>query len=151
MKRVKLEWILRIHTVRHILLYKISDFTSTTSKGGRGEYRRTQMIKGVLELALLDILRERAHYGLEVLQRLNNEGKLDVADGTIYPLMHRMEESGFVVAEWCIEGNRRATRKYYSLTENGNKERDAMRRDWRDLGQMFWRRTGLDVRNVVVS
>lgn len=97
------------------------------------ENRRAQMIKGVLELALLSVLKERAQYGLEILHRLNDEVQLDVADGTIYPLLHRMEASGFVAAEWRIEGRNARPRKYYALTENGNVELEALWENWLDM------------------
>jgi len=99
----------------------------------RSDSRRAQLIKGVLELALLCILKERAHYGLEILQRMNEEAQLDVADGTIYPLLHRMEAGGFVAAEWRIEGDQGRPRKYYALTPQGVRELKSMTDDWRDL------------------
>lgn len=99
----------------------------------RTDNRRAQLIKGVLDLALLCILQERAHYGLEILQRMNEEARLDVADGTIYPLLHRMEASGFVAAEWRIEGDQGRPRKYYALTPKGSAELKTMTSDWRDL------------------
>jgi PadR family transcriptional regulator PadR len=98
----------------------------------RSDNRRAQLIKGVLDLALLCILKERAHYGLEILQRMN-EAELDVADGTIYPLLHRMEASGFVAAEWRIEGDQARPRKYYALTPAGEDELKTMSADWRAL------------------
>ena len=107
--------------------------TGETKAARRGDNRRAQLIKGVLELALLCILKERAHYGLEILQRMNDEARLDVADGTIYPLLHRMEASGFVVAEWRIEGDQGRPRKYYALTPEGAAELETMSNDWRDL------------------
>ena len=107
--------------------------TPTEQRERRGENRRAQMIKGVLELALLSILSKRAHYGLEILQRLNEDARLDVADGTIYPLLHRMEAGGFVTAEWRIEGEQQRPRKYYALTIQGADELKAMSDDWRDL------------------
>ncbi|MBL8542846.1 MAG: PadR family transcriptional regulator [Hyphomonadaceae bacterium] len=99
----------------------------------RGESRRAQLIKGVLDLALLCILKERPHYGLEILQRMNEEAELDVADGTIYPLLHRMEASGFVSAEWRIEGDQARPRKYYALTPSGVAELKSLSADWRTL------------------
>lgn len=99
----------------------------------RSDSRRAQLIKGVLELALLCILRERPHYGLEILQRMNEEAGLDVADGTIYPLLHRMEGAGFVAAEWRIEGDQARPRKYYALTPKGAQELKSMAEEWRDL------------------
>lgn len=99
----------------------------------RDENRRAQMNKGVLELALLCILQKRAHYGLEILQRMNEEAGLDVADGTIYPLLHRMEAGGFIAAEWRIEGEQGRPRKYYALKPRGIAELKSMSDDWRDL------------------
>lgn len=101
--------------------------------GEKRENRRAQMIKGVLELALLSVLKERAQYGLEILHRLNDEVQLDVADGTIYPLLHRMEAAGFVAAEWRIEGRNARPRKYYALTENGNVELETLWENWLDM------------------
>ncbi|MGE0047069.1 MAG: PadR family transcriptional regulator [Hyphomonadaceae bacterium] len=100
----------------------------------RGDNRRAQLNKGVLDLALLAILKEEACYGLEILQRMNEAG-LDVADGTIYPLLHRMEGAGFVAAEWRIEGDQGRPRKYYALTREGGAELKAASEAWRDLAQ----------------
>lgn len=98
----------------------------------RTDSRRAQLIKGVLDLALLAILREQPRYGLEILQLMNAAG-LDVADGTIYPLLHRMEAGGFVSAEWRIEGDQGRPRKYYALTPQGARELKSMTEDWREL------------------
>jgi PadR family transcriptional regulator, regulatory protein PadR len=110
----------------------MTDETSD-KQGEKRENRRAQMIKGVLELALLSVLKERAQYGLEILHRLNDEVQLDVADGTIYPLLHRMEASGFVAAEWRIEGGNARPRKYYALTENGTAELETLWANWTDM------------------
>ena len=109
----------------------MTDQTKLNS-GEKRENRRAQMIKGVLELALLSVLKDRAQYGLEILHRLNAEVQLDVADGTIYPLLHRMEASGFVAAEWRIEGRNARPRKYYTLTENGTAELETLWENWTD-------------------
>ena len=78
------------------------------------------------------ILREQPRYGLEILQLMNAAG-LDVADGTIYPLLHRMEAAGFVSAEWRIEGDQGRPRKYYAVTPQGARELKSMTEDWREL------------------
>lgn len=110
----------------------MTDITKTDQKETR-ENRRAQMIKGVLELALFTILKERAQYGLEILHRMNDEAGLDVADGTIYPLLHRMEASGFVASEWRIEGKQGRPRKYYALTKSGADELEAITHNWLEL------------------
>lgn len=96
------------------------------------EGRGAQWVRGVAELALLSLLGERPHYGLEMLDRLRGEASLPIAEGTIYPLLHRLERAGSVRAEWRIEGSERP-RKYYALTEAGAAERDAQLREWRRL------------------
>lgn len=118
----------------HVILhYKMTGETKPGKGARRSDSRRAQLIKGVLDLALLCILRERPHYGLEILQRMNEEAELDVADGTIYPLLHRMEAGGFVAAEWRIEGDQARPRKYYALTPHGAAELNAMKEDWQSL------------------
>ncbi|HPF24939.1 MAG TPA: PadR family transcriptional regulator [Hyphomonas sp.] len=106
--------------------------------------RRTQMNKGVVELALLAILQERAHYGLELLDRMNGEAGLEVADGTIYPLLHRMETGGFITSEWVIEADQARPRKYYALTPQGRMELKAMAAEWRDLSKRINALVGKD-------
>lgn len=108
------------------------------------EGRGAQWVRGVAELALLSLLGERPHYGLEMLDRLRTEAALPMAEGTIYPLLHRLERAGSVTAEWRIEGAERP-RKYYALTAAGAAERDSQLRDWGRLSarlDTFLKRTG---------
>jgi PadR family transcriptional regulator PadR len=95
--------------------------------------RQTQLKKGVAEMALLTLLRSRAHYGLELLDRLNAEAGLDLAEGTIYPLLHRLEAAGLVRAEWRTETENGRPRKYYSSTPKGVAELASMIGAWRAM------------------
>ena len=61
------------------------------SAGAPGTHQGAQLLKGLAELALLSVLRGRPHYGLEILDRLRGEAGLGLAEGTIYPLLHRLE------------------------------------------------------------
>jgi len=94
---------------------------------------RAQLLKGLAELALLSALRERAHYGLEILDRLRGEAGLGLAEGTIYPLLHRLERAGLTKAEWRIEADGARPRKYYALTAKGRGELDSQAADWRRI------------------
>lgn len=100
---------------------------------GAVENRRAQLLKGVAELALLSLLAERACYGLEILDRLRAGAGLDVAEGTIYPLLHRLERAGLVSAEWRLESEGTRPRKYYALTPAGVTELAAQSAEWRKL------------------
>ena len=102
------------------------------SGGKAAEARTAQWVRGVAETALLSLLGERPHYGLEILDRLREEAALPIAEGTIYPLLHRLERAGAVRSEWRIEGAERP-RKYYALTERGEGERASLLAEWRRL------------------
>ncbi|HEX8569062.1 MAG TPA: PadR family transcriptional regulator [Caulobacteraceae bacterium] len=93
-----------------------------------------QWVRAVSEVALLSILGERPHYGLEILDRLRSEAALQIAEGTIYPLLHRLERAGLVSAEWSISEAERP-RKYYALTPAGARELEAQLREWGRLSR----------------
>lgn len=99
------------------------------------ENRRAQLLKGLAELALLSLLAERACYGLEILDRLRTEAGLEVAEGTIYPLLHRLERAGLAAADWKLDSDGARPRKYYALTEAGRAELVAQSTEWKRLSQ----------------
>lgn len=95
--------------------------------------RRAQQSKGFAEMAILCVLRSRPHYGLELLERINADGGLELADGTIYPLLHRLERSGQVASQWATDTPNGRPRKYYTLTALGRSELSTMLAEWRAL------------------
>lgn len=103
--------------------------------------RRAQLIKGLAEMALLLVLRDGPRYGLELLERLREDAGLEVADGTIYPLLHRLERAGLVGSDWRTETENGRPRKYYTLTPSGRAELDLMLDEWRTLRRKLDRLT----------
>lgn len=99
----------------------------------QNEARRTQLYKGVTELALMHLLKNEAQYGLKILDNLRSEAGLDLSEGTLYPLLHRMEKSGLIVAEWRMESDASHPRKYYSLTQFGTQDLQNQRKDWLNM------------------
>ena len=95
--------------------------------------RRTQMYKGVIELALMSLLADGAEYGLRILDGLRTQAGLDLAEGTLYPLLHRLEKGGWIVAEWRHEIEASHPRKYYRLTSEGAAELAEQSRTWLDM------------------
>jgi PadR family transcriptional regulator, regulatory protein PadR len=77
-----------------------------------------QLRKGCIELAALAVLWPGKLYGLEMLRRLEYCAGIIVAEGTIYPLLGRLERAGFIEAEW-VETGLGHPRKYYTLTPAG--------------------------------
>ena len=79
----------------------------------------SQMRKGSLELVLLALLmNEGEKYGLEIIACLKEKFDLIVVEGTLYPIMNRMQEEGFVIARWEL-GNPGHPRKFYNVTKKG--------------------------------
>jgi PadR family transcriptional regulator, regulatory protein PadR len=95
--------------------------------------RQAQLLKGLGELALLSMLKDRPHYGLEILERLRAEAGVELAAGTIYPLLHRLAKSGLVSAEWRLDQPDARPRKYYALSPRGEAELAALLGEWRKL------------------
>ena len=79
-----------------------------------------QIVKGTLDALVLKTLSWGAMHGFEITSWLEDRsnGRLDVEDSALYQALHRLEERGFVSAEWGVtENNRRA--RYYTLTRAG--------------------------------
>jgi len=80
---------------------------------------------------ILGILSEDESYGYAIIKRVAelSGGELQWTDGMLYPVLHRLERSGFVKAVWGrSEAGRR--RKYYRLTDRGEEELASQRRQW---------------------
>jgi PadR family transcriptional regulator PadR len=92
------------------------------------------VVQGTLDLLILKILALEAMHGWAIGQRLKQVSGdiLQVSDGSLYPALHKLEQGGWIKAEWApSENNRRA--KYYSLTRLGRKELDKETANWNRL------------------
>ena len=95
-----------------------------------------QLRKGCVELATLATLWSGRLYGLEMLRRLEYGSGLVVAEGTIYPLLGRLERAGLIQAEW-VETGLGHPRKYYTLTDSGAERTLEMSRLWATFTSSF--------------
>jgi len=95
-----------------------------------------QLRKGCVELATLSSLWPGRLYGLEMLRRLEDCSGLVVSEGTIYPLLGRLERGGLIEAEW-VETGLGHPRKYYTLTAAGSRRTLEMTRTWSRFMQSF--------------
>lgn len=94
----------------------------------------TDLVQGTLDLLLLKILALEPMNGWAVSQRLRQLSSevLQVSDGSLYPALHKLEQEGWVTAEWrASENNRRA--KFYSLTRAGRKQLEIETGNWQRL------------------
>ncbi|MGD0226959.1 MAG: PadR family transcriptional regulator [Terriglobia bacterium] len=94
----------------------------------------SDLVQGTLDLLILKILALEPLNGYSVSQRLKQVSGdvLHVSDGSLYPALHKLEQEGWIAAEWrASEKNRRA--KYYSLTRLGRKQLENEASNWRRL------------------
>ena len=87
---------------------------------GEKERRVTQLRKGILELAVMGTLYSEQHYGYSLVRVLMGDGSLSLREGTVYPILTRLDKEGLVRSEW-VESDQGPPRKYYSLTANGRR------------------------------
>ena len=95
-----------------------------------GERRRTQLLRGVLDLCLLAVIEEGPAYGYEMTKRLRARGLAIVGEGSIYPLLGRLERDG-LVDTYREASNGGPPRKYYRLSALGARELSAGISEWR--------------------
>jgi len=94
--------------------------------------RKTNLLRGSLELLTLKAVSLEPLHGVGIARRIRQITKetVDVSYGSLFPALHRMEEKGWVLAEWKLsEHNRKA--KYYGLTKTGRKQLQVEERDWK--------------------
>lgn len=100
----------------------------------RGDYNlsTTQMLKGILDGCLLAIIKNKEVYGYELAEKLESYGFDSFSEGTIYPLLLRMQKEELVTST-LRKSTAGPRRKYYSLTPKGEKELKMFLERWNDL------------------
>lgn len=94
---------------------------------------RSELMRGSLDLMILSVLAEEEKYGYLIQQSLREAsgGRVDPKAGTLYPLLHRLEEEKLIRSRWESDTGRR--RKWYGLTAKGKKKLHAQADEWFQL------------------
>ena len=98
----------------------------------RSEARDPQLLKGVLPMLVLALLTEADSYGYELVTRLQADGLGDIAAGTVYPVLARLEREG-LIASRLVASSSGPARKYYVPTAQGAAELARSTRAWLQL------------------
>ena len=90
----------------------------------------SNQVKGSLELLLMGVLQHGPAHGYAIIAALRerSDGAFDLAEGTIYPALHRLEESGHITSSLAVANGRR--RRTYALTAPGRRAFAAQRKEW---------------------
>lgn len=90
-----------------------------------------ELKRGSLELIVLHLIAQGEAYGYEIVTKLTQQtnGALEVTDGTLYPVLYRLERAGSVTVRWETQ-DRGVPRKYYRLTPAGRDELERLEAEW---------------------
>ncbi|HLI82475.1 MAG TPA: PadR family transcriptional regulator [Bryobacteraceae bacterium] len=113
---------------RHNILH---DNPMSLPNNGRTHDERweAQLRRGCLELAILAAIWNEKLYGLEILKRIGESARLDIGEGTLYPILMRLKQEGLLQSAW-VEADVGHPRKYYWLTKSGRQRVLDMVQTW---------------------
>lgn len=97
------------------MIFKQKDGENVTER-----YER-QMKKGILEILVLKLLDEEEKYGYQLISELKkrSDNLFSLKEGTLYPILYRLEDDGLVTSKWSVPDGREVSKKYYQITEEG--------------------------------
>lgn len=94
--------------------------------------RSSQLLKGVLDMCLLAIIAEEPSYGYEMARKLEDRGLALASEGSIYPLLSRLQRSGLVEG-YLVESSGGPARKYYKIGRQGRRTLADWQAEWASL------------------
>ncbi|OHE78238.1 MAG: PadR family transcriptional regulator [Verrucomicrobia bacterium RIFCSPLOWO2_12_FULL_64_8] len=95
---------------------------------------KIELLQGTLDLLILQVLNGGPQHGFGIAQRIHllSQEVLKVEEGSLYPALYRLEDKGWIKAEWGVSDNNRKA-KYYSLTAAGRRQLEAETANWAKL------------------
>jgi PadR family transcriptional regulator PadR len=105
----------------------------------------SDLVQGTLDLLIMKLLVLEPLHGWAISQRLKQVSRdvLQVSDGSLYPALHKLEQEGWIKADWRVtENSRRA--KFYTLTRLGRAQLDKQAADWERLSGAISHVVGLE-------
>jgi len=103
----------------------------------------SQMRRGAIEFCVLSLLRDQDRYGFDISRTLSGFDGLVTSEGTLYPLLARLRQEGYVETSWH-ESSQGPPRRYYRLTAQGRKVLAAQRQGWQAFVEAISRITGVE-------
>ncbi len=100
-----------------------------------------QMKKGVLDMLVLKLLSKEQKYGYQLIHELKEKsGELFILkEGTLYPILYRLEDDGLVQSCWSSPEGKQMARKYYQITAQGKQALCEIGELWKRMSDGIWR------------
>ena len=95
----------------------------------------SQMKKGVLDMLVLKLLEREEKYGYQIISELKEKSnqRFILKEGTLYPILYRMEDDRYVESRWSEAEGKKVPRKYYVITAEGREALKEIESLWRDI------------------
>lgn len=110
-------------------------------------YDKSQLMRGTLEGCILQILSQNTTYGYEIVTTLLEYGFTDIKEGTIYPLLVRLEKKKIITSE-MRPSPLGPSRKYYSITPSGREYLNEFKTNWHQISETVNHVFNLEGKNV---
>ncbi len=96
-----------------------------------------QMKKGILEILVLKLLDTEKKYGYQLISELGKQSgeMFSLKEGTLYPILYRLEDDGLVTSKWSVPGGREVSKKYYRITDTGKNVLKESVELWKNFSQ----------------
>lgn len=90
-----------------------------------------ELLKGSTTMLILEMLQNENMYGYQMIRKLSekSEDVFTLKEGTLYPILHGLEEDGFITSYWDESAAKK--RKYYAITEKGKKQLKERKEEWK--------------------
>lgn len=90
-----------------------------------------ELLKGSTDLLVLSVLENENLYGYQMIKKIKMESEnvFEFQEGTLYPILHKLEEKGFISSYWDEVAGKK--RKYYTITTEGKKHLKAKKEEWK--------------------
>lgn len=98
------------------------------------KYER-QLKKGALEILVLQLLSKERMYGYQMIMEMKtrSHGLFEMKEGTLYPILYRLEDDGFIKSEWSEPKDKEVSRKYYVITVSGIEVLKELKQLWKEF------------------
>jgi PadR family transcriptional regulator, regulatory protein PadR len=94
---------------------------------------RSQLLRGVLDAAVLAVIKQKDGYGYDVVRRLREAGLTEVADASVYGTLRRLHKSG-ALTSFVLPSDEGPHRRYYGMTQRGKDQLAEARTTWTEFG-----------------
>lgn len=90
-----------------------------------------ELLKGSTNMLVLSLLEKEDMYGYQMIRKMADESNnvFELQEGTLYPILHSLEEKGFITSYWDETGSKK--RKYYAITKKGKEQLKDKKEEWK--------------------